>query len=88
MRFKLPSLVASLLGLGLLAGCGGGGGTGGSAGSATLKGVVLTADGTTDALGGYAFRVLETGRRAVSNTEGQFDLGTVPTGQLTVELDG
>ena len=88
MRFKLPSLVASLVGLGLLAGCGGGGGTGGSAGSATLKGVVLTADGTTDALGGYAFRVLETGRRAVSNTEGQFDLGTVPTGQLTVELDG
>ncbi|MCA9317066.1 MAG: hypothetical protein KDB73_16380, partial [Planctomycetes bacterium] len=88
MRFKLPSLVASLVGLGLLAGCGGGGGTGGSAGSATLKGVVLTADGTTDALGGYAFRVVETGRRAVSNTEGQFDLGTVPTGQLTVELDG
>lgn len=88
MRFKLPSLVASLVGLGLLAGCGGGGGTGGPAGSATLKGVVLTADGTTDALGGYAFRVLETGRRAVSNTEGQFDLGTVPTGQLTVTLDG
>ncbi|MGE0192781.1 MAG: hypothetical protein AB7T63_12165 [Planctomycetota bacterium] len=88
MHFKLPSLIASLVGLGLLAGCGGGGGTGGSAGSATLKGVVLTADGTTDALGGYAFRILQTGRRAVTNTEGQFDLGTVPTGQLTIALDG
>jgi hypothetical protein len=87
-RFLALSL-GLVLTLGLLAACGGGGSSGTpSSGSASLKGVVLTADGSTSALGGYAFRLRETGTRRVSDANGRFDLGRVPAGALTLIVDG
>jgi hypothetical protein len=72
-----------------LAACGGGSGGGeggGGVGTASVKGVIVTRDGTTQDLAGVRITDARTGAWTVSGPTGAFDLGLVPAGTITLRV--
>jgi hypothetical protein len=79
---------AALLASFALAACGGGGGGGGTVGTASLRGTVVSVDGTTSNLGGVVLVDPRTGKTVVTAGNGAFDFGRVPAGTITLRVGG
>lgn len=70
----------------LVAGCGGGGGGTMAAGSGSALGSVISLDDSTADLSGVEVTDVRTGETCRTDANGDFDLGSVPAGTLTLSI--